>query len=175
MRDVTTETNKVVTGKSPAASSHKAQAYNLISPRFLRRLAKRLTVGGEKYGSVQWRQGINDADYVTDRFNHFFEHLLKFMEAGNTQDDNLGAMIWGLHCLADVEELAPEALAKVIGTCNLFGETATKVHEAEKKDREEPEDFGRGTTQTITRQDYEQALASSQIPERKSLLSFLKG
>jgi hypothetical protein len=102
-------------------------------------LAKRLTVGGDKYGTVQWRQGINDAEYVTDRFNHFFDHLLKFMEDGNVKDDNLGAMLWGLHALVEVEALAPEALNLIIGQCQLFGAEATKVHEKEMDTRENKE------------------------------------
>lgn len=116
-----------------AASSHRALFFNLISPHTLRRLAKRKTGGGIKYGIVQWRQGINDAEYVADRFNHLWEHLLDFMERGNVNDDNIGGMLWALDALSEVERLCPEALAHVVGICDVFGASAVKMHDAEMK------------------------------------------
>jgi Domain of unknown function (DUF5664) len=127
-RDVAAETNKVVTGAGAAVSSKRCLYYHLISPHFIKRLAERLTVGGDKYGMVQWRQGINDHLYVQDRLNHFWEHLLAFMEHGNEHDDNLGAMMWGLHALEEVERLCPVVLRRVLGVCNLHGPSATRVH-----------------------------------------------
>ena len=129
-RKVETETNIVKTG-TVAASSYEAPFFNLISPHTIRRLAIRKTVGGKKYGSVQWRQGINDAAYVRDRWNHFFEHVLLFMDSGNELDDNLGAMLWALDALSEVERLAPKALRYVVGISNLFGKRATKFHKQE--------------------------------------------
>lgn len=131
MRNIAEENTKVVTGLSPAVSSHKALNFNLVSPFVIIRLAQRLSVGAAKYGSVQWRQGINDVEYVTDRFNHTFQHLLNFMIEGNTKDDNLGAILWGLQCLLEVERLAPEALEGIVGVGNLFGEAATIFHKEE--------------------------------------------
>jgi hypothetical protein len=135
-RDVATEKTQEKTGTSPAVSSHQALFFNLISPHFIRRLATRLTGGGKKYGLIQWRQGVNDADYVADRFNHMMEHLMAFMDHGNEGDDNLGAMVWALHCLSEVERVSPEALNHVCGMCNLNGQAATVFTEAEMKARE---------------------------------------
>ncbi len=135
MRDITIEKSNIQTGTGKASSSHKALSYNLISPYFIRRLAQRMTVGGVKYGSVQWRQGINDTEYITDRFNHMVEHLLKFMSEGNTEDDNLGAIIWALHCLTEAERLSPNDFNKIVGLSNLFSEAATIFHEQEMKER----------------------------------------
>lgn len=134
-RNIETEDTKVVTGKSGAASSHRALSYNLISPYTIRRLAERLSKGAVKYGSVQWRQGINDAEYVADRYNHMMEHLLLFAAEGNTKDDNLGAVLWGINCLLEVERLAPEALIHVVGITDKFGETAKTFHEEEMRNR----------------------------------------
>ena len=130
-RDVASEQTKERTGTSAAVSSHQALMFNLISPHVLRRLAKRLTGGGKKYGSVQWRQGLNDAEYVADRFNHLFEHLCNFMESGNAEDDNLAGIMWAVHALMEVERLSPDGLANVVGISNLFGDSATAFHEAE--------------------------------------------
>lgn len=134
-RDITKETNAVKTGTSRAVSSHKALFFHLISPHTLRRLAKRKTDGGIKYGTVQWRQGINDVEYVADRLNHMFAHMCNFLEDGNEKDDNLGAILWAVDALIEVERLAPEVLKEVVGTSKLFGESATAYHEREKERR----------------------------------------
>lgn len=137
MRDLANESPTIaeITGNSPAVSSHKALNFNLISPHVLMRLAKRLSDGATKYGGLQWRQGINDAEYVADRFNHTYQHILNFMIEGNTKDDNLGAALWGLHCLMEVERLSPEALNKIVGMSNIYGELATKMHNIEMAKR----------------------------------------
>jgi hypothetical protein len=131
-RAVEKETTHEVVGASGAASSHRALFFNLISPHTIRRLAKRKTDGGIKYGTVQWRQGINDAEYVADRFNHLFAHMLNFMESGNTEDDNIAAMLWALDALSEVERLCPQALAHVVGISDLFGASASRFHKAEQ-------------------------------------------
>lgn len=135
-RDVFSETNQEQTGMGLAVSSHAALYYHLISPYTIKRLAERKTGGGVKYGWVQWRQGINDIEYVTDRYNHLWEHLLKFQEEGNEKDDNLGAMLWALDCLIEIERLCPEVLKQVIGTCKLFGKSAEQYHLDETPRRE---------------------------------------
>ena len=134
-RDINSEITRVQTGTSVAQSSFKALNFNLISPHTLRRLAKRMSVGAQKYGSLQWRQGLNDAEYIADRFNHLVEHLLNFMESGNEIDDNLGGMLWGLNCLSEVERLAPKALSSIVGINDLFGRSATAFHKEEMKRR----------------------------------------
>ena len=131
-RKIETEFTKVTTGNSAAVSSHLAPFYNLISPHTIRRLAIRKTVGGLKYGSVQWRQGINDSEYVADRFNHFFEHLMQFMENGNATDDNIAGMLWALDCISEVERLRPSALSYIVGISNLQGCAATRFHSIEQ-------------------------------------------
>ena len=123
-REIVKETNKIAVGKSGAVSSKEALYYHLISPELIRRLAERLTGGGKKYGPVQYRQGLGDVRYVADRFNHFIEHFINFLQDGNEKDDNLGAMLWGLNFLCEVERLHPDVLRDVIGACNLEGSAA---------------------------------------------------
>ena len=133
-RNVETETTKEqVSGTSKAASSHAALYYHLIDPDTIRRLAQRKTGGGKKYGWVQWRQGINDVEYVADRYNHLWDHLLEFQANANKYDDNLGAMLWALDCLCAVERLCPGILERVIGTSHLFGQTAEDYHAWQKE------------------------------------------
>lgn len=136
-RDVTTEKTRELVGKTGAQSGRRALMFHLVSPYTIRRLAERKTVGAIKYGSCQWRRGINDVEYVTDRVNHLWTHLCDFMENGNDRDDNLGAMLWGLDALIEVERLAPEVLKEVIGTCKLYGESASVYHARECERRPE--------------------------------------
>lgn len=135
MRDVAAETTQELIGKTGVVSSHKAPLYHLIAPETIRRLAERLTVGSKKYGSVQWRIGLNDEEYVADRYNHLWEHLLALQQDGNEKDDNLGAMLWALNALIEVERLCPDTFKKVFGTCYLSGASARLVHEEEMKRR----------------------------------------
>ena len=123
------ETETTVEPIGAALSSHRAEYFNLISPHTIRRLAKRHTGGGVKYGIVQWRLGLNDAEYVADRFNHLWEHMLKFMESGDADDDNIGGMLWALDCLSEAERLCPDALERVVGLSDLFGTDAVAMHE----------------------------------------------
>jgi hypothetical protein len=127
-------------GSTAAVSSHRADFFNLVSPHTIRRLARRHTGGAIKYGSVQWRQGINDQEYVADRFNHLWEHMLKFMESGNTEDDNIGGMLWALDCLSEAERLCPDAFGLVIGVSNMHGNTAAEFHVEEMSRRKRNED-----------------------------------
>lgn len=128
-RNVANEKNAVVISRSGAKSSHEALYYHLIAPETIRRLALRMTEGSKKYGSVQWRRGLNDAEYVRDRFNHLWEHVLKLQQYGQAKDDNLGAMLWAINCLIEAERLCPKAFKSVFGSCELFGEAASKEHD----------------------------------------------
>lgn len=132
-RIVEKEKNKLVVGSSVATSSKLELFYNLISPHTIRRLAKRKTVGALKHGIVNWRSGINDAEFVADRFNHLVNHLLNFVEKGNRDDDEIGGMLWALDALSEVERLCPDALKHVVGISNVFGDDAAKMHAEEMK------------------------------------------
>lgn len=135
-RNVAAETHsEVISTQSGAKSSKEALYYHLLSPHFIRRCTERKTVGGKKYGMVQWRQGINDAEYVRDRYNHLWEHLLAYASEGDSKDDNLGAIAWAVECLMEVERLAPDALKSIVGISDLFGESARTYHEEEMKKR----------------------------------------
>jgi len=134
-RNIVTETDKQTVGNSGATSSHRALMFNLVSSETIRRLAKRKTEGAIKHGLVNWRQGINDAEYVADRFNHLVNHLLNFKDKGNRDDDELGGILWAVDALIEVERLCPEALKNVVGICDVFGEAAKEWtrQEQEKK------------------------------------------
>jgi hypothetical protein len=131
-RNVANENNKVKTGTSSnAKSSKRAMRFDLISPRLLERLALRKSVGDEKYGPTQARIGLGDIDYVTDRLNHFLEHLNEWRKdcGRNTKDDHFGAMLWGLDYLAEVEHFHPLVLIEAMKTLETTGVVAEKYNE----------------------------------------------
>lgn len=127
-RNIAKEKNHVTPGKTEAKSSIQALFFHDIPPELLRRIAKRYTDGHKKYGvkhtNLNWRIGINDEEYVADRFNHLFTHLINFLEDGNDKDDNLAAIAWSVGFLMEVERHAPKILKSVIGHCKYFGNAA---------------------------------------------------
>lgn len=132
VRDVKSETKKVQTGKSEAFSSERKLYYHDIPTELIRRVAKRHNVGHVKYNdnpvpiamNLNWRIGLDDPLYVMDRLNHVFDHLMDFMDNGDANDDNLGAIAWNIGFLMEVERLHPNVLREVIGQSKYSGEIA---------------------------------------------------
>jgi hypothetical protein len=88
---------------SGASSSERCVRYDLLPREFLYRVAKRWDDGAIKHGERNCMLGIHDRDYVVDRINHLQEHLNAFL-SGDTTDDNLAAMGWGISFLMEVEK-----------------------------------------------------------------------
>lgn len=136
-RDVGSENGGVPTAPSGAMSSFKALMYHDIPPEIIRRLAERYTVGHKKYGvghvNLNWKTGLDDPEYIADRFNHFMEHLMCFLESQNEKDDNLGAMLWNLGFLVVAETKCPEAFELTFIQGKLFGESAAKAQQVIKE------------------------------------------
>lgn len=134
-RVISEEKNKVQTGKSSAYSSSKALYFHDVPPEFLRRVALRHTVGHTKYNddpvpttmNLNWRIGLDDPLYVMDRLNHMFTHMVNFLESGNTNDDNLGAIGWCICFLIEAERLHPDILQMCLGQCNFSGKNAEEM------------------------------------------------
>lgn len=130
-----TDEQKIVAGKkSEAMSSHQALFYHDIPPELLRRIAKRYTGGHVKYSkeitmNLNWRMGLNDPHYVMDRLNHMIGHMVEFLDTGNQNDDNLGAIAWCAGFLMEVERLHPKVLKQIIGQSRFSGNSATYARE----------------------------------------------
>lgn len=137
-RDITKEKH-FVRSRNGAKSSFNALYFHDIPPELIRRAAKRYTDGHKKYGvgtyNLNWRTGLDDIEYVMERFNHLWEHLLNFLEDGNDKDDNLGAIVWCCAFLMEVERLHPELLKQVIGQSKFEGKTAREFVEKFPKTR----------------------------------------
>jgi hypothetical protein len=97
---------EVMVDRGGALSSHAALAHFTVPVEGARRVAARYSLGGDKYGHNNWKNG--DWTFILERLAHMEEHLLLLKEKGNTEDDNLGAILWGGYCLAWYEANKPE-------------------------------------------------------------------
>ena len=100
--------------KSGAKSSVQMARYDLIDAGFLRLTAERLGYGAEKYGDPHnYRQGASDPEYIRDRENHLFAHVLKFMRATTLADRQKQLSAIGANCsmLAYLDEAAAKLRA----------------------------------------------------------------
>jgi hypothetical protein len=110
----TAESSYVVGG---AKSSDKAPMFHKIPAHVLLRLAERYSLGAKHEdqqgrdwavlgGEQNWQKG--NAEYVTERYNHFMFHLNKWKGQYDSgvvdQDDNLSAALWGIALLMDAEK-----------------------------------------------------------------------
>jgi hypothetical protein len=90
------------TFSSGAVSSGRKPPYHLIPAYALARIANRFKLGADKYGVDNWKKGATDRDFILDRINHAFEHLINLKEqvaAGDGEtvetfdDDDAAAVI----------------------------------------------------------------------------------
>jgi hypothetical protein len=95
---------EIVETKSGAKSSKAPIRYDLVPATFLKRTAKRYTLGLEYYSEYNWRKGIQDVDFVQSRINHIIAHLQDYIMGENLEDDNLAAVAWGVSMLMEFEE-----------------------------------------------------------------------
>jgi len=99
--------------QSGASRSEFAPSYHQIPSSVLRRLAKRYQLGVDKHGCHNWLRGGSDPYYLTQVYDHLIEHLLCYRENKNSEDDHLGAVLWGISALIEFEErgqLTPDML-----------------------------------------------------------------
>ena len=136
------EQHKAATGKkSKALSSKRSLFFHDVPPELWRRVANRYTVGHLKYTAdvtmnLNWREGLDDPQYIVDRLNHMFQHMVDFIDKGDEEDDNLAGVVWGAAFLMEVERMHPELLKQVIGQSRFSGEEARKFREFIKKEQQ---------------------------------------
>ncbi len=83
----------IKTFTSGAQSSSQKAGYWMIPFVVLRAVAQRFDLGAQKYDAHNWKRGCEDGAFMRDRFNHLFEHLMKFKEGGDEEDDMEGSII----------------------------------------------------------------------------------
>lgn len=89
---------------SGATSSGNVPPYECLTRSFQLRCAERMRLGMH-YGKHNWKKGAQDKNFILDRLNHAFEHLLKAMEAIDQDkipgDDDLAAVC--VNCMFAME------------------------------------------------------------------------
>lgn len=78
--------------------------YDLVPVDAFRRLVRRYTDGADKYGENNWQKGFKWSVV----YNHLMEHLMKFKNGENPEDDHLAAIAWGCFALMIYQETCPE-------------------------------------------------------------------
>ena len=94
---------------SGASSSPGTPRFDLIPREALGPLADRFEKG-LTYGRDNWRKGVADEDFLTDRFNHTINHLYLALSKSREQmpddgDDDLAAAAWGCIFLIAAREI----------------------------------------------------------------------
>ena len=92
------------TGAVRDMSSGKGR-YDLISPLFLKRLAKHFENGAKKYGDRNWEKGIPLSSYLDSAMRHLSNYL-----EGLRDEDHLAAAAWNISCLIHMEEMIEREL-----------------------------------------------------------------
>jgi hypothetical protein len=92
------------TGAVRDMSSGKGR-YDLISPLFLKRLAKHFENGAKKYGDRNWEKGIPLSSYLDSAMRHLSNYL-----EGLRDEDHLAAAAWNISCLIHMEEMIERGL-----------------------------------------------------------------
>jgi len=76
------------------------------------RVSQRFALGEARYSANQWKNG--DWRFLVERINNLEHHLLLFKREGNTNDDNIGAILWAGYCIAWFEYHKPADYRKAL-------------------------------------------------------------
>lgn len=87
------------TGACRDCRSNKGR-FDLIDPIMMRRLARLMEAGAEKYGDNNWRKGMPLHCYVDSALRHLYNYL-----DGEKAEDHLAAVIFNIQGLMYTEEM----------------------------------------------------------------------
>lgn len=79
------------------------EAWHLITPIGLRRVAETYREGANKYSDYNWEKGMPIADLM----NHAIRHIYMYL-SGDRSEDHLAHAAWGLLAAIHSEEAWPE-------------------------------------------------------------------
>lgn len=86
---------------SGAKSTIQKPMYHLIPLTALELLAERFGYGAARHGERNYRKGGNDPEFINDRVNHLFEHVVNFAE--HRRQEDLAAILCNAAILADIK------------------------------------------------------------------------
>jgi hypothetical protein len=108
------ESTKLHVSESGATSSHVPLRYDLIPRQLLECAAERYTIGEKIHSERGYQKGLSDRNFIINRINHIQEHWNKILHPHPKEDysdvefrGNIGAMLWGLGFLLEVEDYGP--------------------------------------------------------------------
>ena len=118
--------DSAVTPTPSGALTSRAPRFDLLPRRALERVAMRFEKGLPRYGKDNWRKGLSDPEYVTDRIAHLIAHCYRLLDKieGRLVDDedDAGAIAWGgLFVCEAVDEQ---------GRIGKWGDRADDLHQA---------------------------------------------
>lgn len=98
------------------AKTSSGPRLDLIPRRSLERLAARFEKGTLRYGKDNWRKGLSDPSYVTERLAHTIAHcyrLIDKLEGRLPEDgeDDASAIMWGGAFACEATE--PEPITEI--------------------------------------------------------------
>jgi hypothetical protein len=106
--------DKLHVSESGATSSHVPLRYDLIPRQLLECAAERYTIGEKIHSERGYQKGLSDRNFIINRINHIQEHWNKILHPHPKEDysavefrGNIGAMLWGLGFLLEVEDYGP--------------------------------------------------------------------
>lgn len=88
-----------------ATRSKKDVDFTLIPKSAVTAMGRRLTLGAEIHGRNNWRGG--GEEFRKASITHLMDHLLDYIENGNTSDANTDAIICNAAFLCEFEEKIP--------------------------------------------------------------------
>jgi len=78
--------------------------FQLLSPEALTRWAKRCEIGHLKYGDGRnWEKGMPVGKFLDSAMRHIVQYNM-----GDDSEDHIGAAIWNLACICQMEARNPE-------------------------------------------------------------------
>lgn len=95
-----------VSFKGGAKRSELRPRYDLIPKVSLEALANRFTIGANKFGDNNWKQG--DETFFRETRNHLVSHLWDFLDGNETEESsiaNLEAVLWNASALLWYEKV----------------------------------------------------------------------
>jgi hypothetical protein len=96
---------KTVVMDNGSKRSHLEGRRDLIPKAAIDAMGRRLELGAAKYGEQNWRRGGEQTRQSC--INHIINHILDYVENGNTSDENTAAIITNAAFLCHFETLKP--------------------------------------------------------------------
>ena len=95
----------LITTTTGATAGAQPGRFDLIPEAAIVAAARRFELGAKKHGENNWRKGERDDAFRRLRVGHIIEHSFAYLEHGNANDDNTGAIMWGACVVAHMEAL----------------------------------------------------------------------